>query len=475
MIIGLLFILPANSFAETGRYSYLNPSQTEAFKLICKMDFENAKHFLAASKHNSPLNPYNFYVQSFALTIELVLDGDRYKYLKSKSFEGKWLDSLNKLEYSVERQHVIASVKLHWALLKAVFGDGLAAAWNIRQAYLMLGELNKKRPDFAPAFVYYGALNVVLSSMPASYHWAAQLVGLTGDQQKGMVLIAKSKGVHEIADFEANIANLILKSHLEYPRKEVLDLANSIAGEFKNFDLVSLLIGWLYNKNYNSEGAKKIIQSITSARGATLVSHVMGVACFQTLDFNQAKKYFLKFLKETKGNSLKKDSYYRLSLIAITERDSIAVSKYKEKIKKAGSDNIFADKYAMVLSSYPNFAPAFILGKSSFEGGLFAQSMNYLNQFQPVTPMQKAEKKYYIGRIHESQGNYSQALIFYDESVKISPNTFYIGPLACIYGMKLSKSMNDLKMLSVLNGKFKKFNKYDFQKSIEDRANKINK
>jgi tetratricopeptide (TPR) repeat protein len=471
--LGYVIFCSNNCIANSIASSYLNPIQTVAFKLFWSMEYDLAKQELAKAKKKSPSDPYNFFVQSFGLAVELVTEADKHKYLQYKPLEDAWLDSLRKMPHSPQRQHVMASVKLHWAMLKSAFGDGLSAAWNIRQAYILLGELNRKYPNYKPAYVYYGALNIVLSSIPDNYQWAAQLTGLVGDEAKGFQMLEKARESDPNLTLEASVALLVLKNQLEYPRKDIQKSASFIVNQYKGYDLISLLVAWIYNKGNSSVDAKFLISTLSAKNGTSLIAYTSGVAHLQTMEYTKAKSDFMKFLKESKGNALKKDTYYKLSQIAILENDSLAIMKYLEKIKKVGNDNIFVDKYALLMARYPHYTRSFLIAKLYNDGGLFMQSIASFQHVTPTNSMQKAEKYFYLARAHENLADAKQAMYYYEECAKTSPHTFYIGPLACLYVAKISLLNKDkhhaLAYINKLNG----YKNYDFEKSIEARGKKL--
>ena len=472
-ILILFLIRSFQSFSKQPEYEvnnsdYLNPLQSKAYQHFWSMEFDLARQELSKSK--SPQDPYNFFVQSFGLAVELVLEGDKYKYFKHKSLENKWLDSLSRMKDSPQRQYAIASVKLHWALVKSVFGEGLSAAWNIRQAYQILGEVHKKYPDFKPVYVYYGVLNVALSSIPDSYQWAAQLTGLVGNQAKGLQLLEKAKDSDPNRYLESSVALLALKSHLEYPRKEILAIGELLSIKYKGFDVMTLIVSWIYNKNNHSKEANALLSLIKGNKGTALVAHTKGVACLQTLDYTKAKNEFLKFLRETKGNSLKKDTYYKLSQIAILENDTLNLSKFKEKMEKNGNDNLFADKFALLMLKYPHYPRQMLLAKLYCDGGLFEESIAAFKLFEPSRALHKAEKYFYMARSFENLNELQKAIHYYNECDKVCHSTFYIGPLACLRLANIANQRQDSKLIQSYLKRLDRYKNYDFKKSIDNRA-----
>jgi hypothetical protein len=473
--ITILSIFTAQNLSTASNKStYLNTYQSNAYRLFWQMEFDLAKIELSKSKHSAPNDPYNFLVQSFGSVIELVAVGDRYKFQQNKILEHKWLDSLSTLKDSPQKEYVIAAVKLHWALAKAVFGDGFSAAWNIRQSYIMLGEINKNNPKLLPASIYYGVLNIALSNISESYHWAAQLTGLIGYENKGLqILESMSQSSDNDIALEASIFLLVIKSHLEFPRKEILDDANFIISKYKHYDLVSLLVAWIYNKNNYSKEAKILLSSMSSSHTSALITHTMGVANLQTMEYKLAKNEFLKFLKESKGNSLKKDTYYKLSQIAILEVDSVTANKNKSMIKKVGDDHLFADKYAQTMTNYPLCNRTSLIGKLYLDGGLFEKSISQYLLFRPNTQAEKAEKNYHLGVNYEKMNDIQNAMKFYGECARYCPKNFFYGPLACVKLMKISMDYKDKTNALLHEAKLQTFKNYAFKKQITEKSKKI--
>lgn len=127
------------------------------------------------------------------------------------------------------KNFLIAESKLHWAFLKLKFGNEVSGAWDLRSAYNLLTENLKKYPNFKPQLKSLGLLHVLIGSVPSSYKWITNVVGMNGTVAQGLNEISQcAKDPNEFS-FEAQLYEFLIKIYIQKNRlKPYLILRNFI-------------------------------------------------------------------------------------------------------------------------------------------------------------------------------------------------------------------------------------------------------
>jgi tetratricopeptide (TPR) repeat protein len=472
LLFPCLLLLLLGSHQELMAKDFFTKQQTEVYFLYWDAQFDEADELLAKDAKTNPADAAYYVLKSTGLTLQLMLEGNMNRYYQFKKKEKEWTDSLEIVRDEASRLYAQAIVKLHWALLKTLYGEGLSGAWAMRQVFLSLKQINTKYPLFMPAKVYYGALQVATANIPDSYQWAAQLAGLKGNEQQGWLLLkmAQSKP-QSVEAFEATLFTLVLKNYLEYSRAEVLVHVKQLS-EAHRCHLLYLMLAWACDKNNASAKAHELLMDCKVAY--TFHYYVRGVNAMQRLQLDEAKSHFTRYLKEDKSRNYRKDILYRLSLIAHLQGDSLLATRYRERLKKQGNDLFYADKRAakQVFLPYPNHDLQ--IAKWVFEGGDHQRSLQMLNLFTPADPSLSLEKQYLIARNYHVYDDLDEAIKHYKMVAEKCPKEgVYLGPMSCLQISTLCFAQGRKPLCLAYLDLLGRFRNYEHQKYIQDKASSL--
>ncbi len=452
---------------------FYTKGQKEVYFLLWDLKFEQANALLAQESQRYPSHPANWVLKSLGLTFLLLLEGDNLHYYQAKEKENQWLDSVSLGKKDAKHAYAKALIKLHWGLLKTVYGEGLSGALAMRQVFLQLKQ-HKKGQSSPHDNVYYAAFEVALSNIPEQYQWAAQLVGLQQDEKEGWSILERTRHDHdEVVTFEAKLFSLLLKNYLQYPREEIIASCSELSAAYPQKG-VQLVCIWLFDKCNASGKAKELLPRLEEKGQYPYFHYIKGLTAYQLLEKENAKNEFLKYVGQSKSVHYKKDALYRLSLLYGLEGDSIKSEKYKERVKKQGSSFYYADKQALKMAYKQNPASALLLAKMAYEGGLFSVSLDHLATFSPKELRIQVETYYLKAKNYQGMGNEEEAKRYYRNAIQACPREgLYYGPMACWYLAKEAKKKGDLGLMNRYLDTLGLFKNYEHRKDIQEKVVKL--
>lgn len=446
--------------------------QQDIYFLYWNLEFDKAEPLLVQDIRTHTLRPEHLRLKSTGLTLQLLLKGDKYSYFRYKGIEDKWIDSLKKMPEDASNLYTRAMIKLHWAVLKTAYGEGLSGAWSMRSSYLQLKEIHQKWPQYLELYPYLGALEVALSRVPESYQWATELAGLEGNEKRGIDLLKNSQKGSPISTFEADFLSLLLKHYMEVPREELLPVCERLHVQYP-YKVVQLVAVWLYNKNNASERANLLWPNLEKGTSYPYFHYLKGITLLQTLHLKEAQLQLEQYVTLSKSANYKKDALYRLSILYGLQGDSMKAARYKERVKKLGNAVYYADKQAQkwaLIKHGPSYK--LILAKWAFDGGAFASSLDVVNEMP--RGKEELDKVYLRARNYDLLGERKESIEYYKKTIVLCPKEgVYLGPMSYLHLATLEKEKGNVALMNAYLESIKQFKNYDHKKSIQEKGEKL--
>lgn len=415
-----------------------------------------------------------FVLRSLNTTIRLLLEGDKIKYYQRKLHYDKWVDSLENCPKDARYFHGLALLKLHCALLKVSFGENLSGGLQMRQAYLQFKKNVANPVHLSEDELYEGAFLAALSNIPDNYQWAAQLIGLEGNEEAGFAKLQKvSKGKETIASFEAKLFTVVLKNYLQFPRSEIVSETKALS--VYSSRVADLLCVWLYNKNNASKEALGLLQE-RHWPSFPYLDYVQGVTLFQLMDLETAEKYLIGYVSSTKSAYYRKDCFYKLSIMYELSGDSAKAFRYREKVKKLGSDVYYVDRQAVKKVYKNERLPSELLrAKIAFDGGEFETSIHCLFQLNNQASI-ALERNYLLARNFELLGGKLQATAYYKKVLAQCPKQGnYKGPMACLHLAEMAVVEKKKAAALTYLSQVEHYSEYEHKSTIRHKVGKLRK
>jgi hypothetical protein len=164
----------------------MNSNMRQAYSHIMTLDFELAQKILTQEKISNNRNGIIFLNENYIDFLTILIGEDVNHYNHSKSNKNKRLNALKKLNpnspYYLYSQ---AEIYIQWAFARIKFKEYLLASYELQKAYKLLKRNNQLYPDFILNKKSLGLLHVLIGSIPETYDWILNIVGVEGGVNMG--------------------------------------------------------------------------------------------------------------------------------------------------------------------------------------------------------------------------------------------------------------------------------------------------
>lgn len=460
---------------------------TKAYEFTMRLNFTKASSLLAEEKTKNPDNQVPLYVESQMDFLKSFISENPKdaEGLKTRN-DARILQLTNYKSKSPFRNFFIAEMYLQKAIANIKAEEYFTAAYEVRKSYKLLEENQKKFPDFKPDLRGLGMIHAAIGTIPQSYKWTANMVGLTGTIKQGIdelkELLAATSHDHECAFLRDETILLLTFTELnlgkekdkemmrkrfygikEIPEKPLIQFAKSIfhfsVGE--NDSVIYLL------SNRSRDGDAMMV---------SYLDFMEATARLNNLDFS-SEKIFLNYINTFKGNNYIKATWQHLAWIRLLQGDQPGYKNYINKFVTTSKSGDLADEDKIAVKEaetgeIPNLT--LLRSRLLFDGGYYNRALSELAG-KPMTlfPLQRdqLEFTYRLARIFDKSDKKDKAIPFYEQTIKNgAAYEYYFAAnsalsLAQIYedsGDKIKATYYYRKTLSMHN--------HDYQNSIDQKA-----
>jgi tetratricopeptide (TPR) repeat protein len=427
-LLGLFLLF---TFSVTGRQKVydFNPRCQQAYEAIMQLRIATGIAILEQEKKAHPDNLIPYFLDNYADFFILFFNEDPVLYAKRKDLRDERLSMMEdgpaNSPYYLYTQ---AAIRFQWGMIRLKFNEKWDAVWEIRKAYVMLKDNQKKFPQFMPNNMLVGAMQTVFGTIPEGYRWISNILGLKGSLKQGM------QQVQQAIDSNSDVAVLFkpeayyyycyLKLFIENKPEDVWAFIQQHQLDTKNNYLFALMIA---NISMNNQKAAIGIKILTERNDSVqyedipYCNYLMGELKLSRQD-EDANIYLQRFLEKFKGKFYVKECLQRLSWYYYLHGNTEMANKYRKMILTRGNTETDADKQALKdakSGKWPN--PLLLKARLLSDGGFFAEALKLL-QPKKAADFDRMEDKleyaYRLGRIYDETGMDDNALLMYQVTVK---------------------------------------------------------
>ncbi|MDG2139351.1 MAG: hypothetical protein P8J77_04035 [Flavobacteriales bacterium] len=369
----------------------MNNNMREAYSNIISLNFQLAQEMIDQEKISNPENGLIYLNENYIDFLTLLISEDKSLYSSRKLNKNRRLNNLRKnnkeTPYYLFSQ---AEIHLQWAFTRIKFKEYFLAAYELQKAYKLLKKNNQLYPDFMLNKKSMGLLHVLIGSVPDSYDWVLNIIGIEGNINVGFnelySFLDYSERTNKYRIYENE--TLFLLSFLEMNMNNDLKACEILLDKIKSCCLKDNLLVFcaarLSNKLGNNDETINILERrkfSDSKFQFHYLDYLYAMSKFYKLEFNSAKEYFLKFTSNFKGKNYIKSAYHKLSLIAFLE-DSLAQREYYHaRILNYGEKLIDEDRQAENdIQNDIVINRDLLIARILFDGGYYNETLNKLNK-----------------------------------------------------------------------------------------------
>ncbi len=477
----LVLSLALNVSARQKVYDF-NTRCEQAYDAIMQLRLDAGKALLEEEKKEHPDNLMPYFLEDYADFFPLFFNEDASEYSRKRSLRSFRLDKMS--EGSADSPYYLytqAAIKFHWALVKVKFNEKWDATWEIRKAYIMLKENQRRFPNFIPNKLLLGTMQTVFGTIPEGYKWITNILGLKGSIKDGMENVNAfiESNAPEAKQFreESYYFYCYLMLFIVNKPEDTWQFLNRKQLDTKNNYLFALMVANLALNNQKASVGLKVLQERNGSEDYADIqyyNYVYGLLKLTRLD-SDAHIYLERFVNSFKGKFYVKECLQRLSWYYYMEGNQAAANKYREMIFKRGGTETDADKQALKEAESGKWPNPFLLRvRLLSDGGYFPEALKLLltKKAADFAGMdEKLEYAYRLGRIYDETGQDDKAIQMYDVTVKVGTNRpeYYAARASLQMGYIFEKRNEKAKAIQCYQ-KCLDMRGHDYKNSLDARA-----
>ena len=481
LIVCLVLLIP---FISTGKgFFKVTPNIEKAYKKTLELRLGEANTYLDNERKLRPDNRLIQHIENYIDCINVIVE-DRIHLFNR--LEGNKDIRLSKIKKSNKNSpyylYLQADIRIQWAMARVRYGEYLTAFSEIRKAYRLLHENQKKYPNFMPNQKSLGIIHTLIGSMSDKYGWSLSLLSLKGSIEQGL---AQLKYVVDYSQSHPEFmygkeTKLIYGMMLLYQGNKSEKAWKIIqAKEFKpHQNIVDCYFKAVMARETNRNDV--MIQTLKNKpiakeiRSFPILDYMIGIAKLNRQD-KDANLYLNRFIKNYKGRTLVKFTYYQLAMHHYLEGNEAQFLSYYKLVRTKGSSSIDRDKKALrdaVAGKRPN--KVLLKANYLFEGGYYNKADDWLNRYSVSNFTSKKNKTYYyylLGRIHQGKKSNDKAVQYFKKAI----DSGYHDPAyyACNAALQIGLIYEDNKMGASAKRYFKlcrKIKPEEYKSSLHSKA-----
>lgn len=426
-LIFSLLALPEIAFAE--KYFDFSASAKDAYRKVTSLRFVEARTALDQLQRGEPDNLMAIYLENYLDFFTIFVNDNKEEYKRlAKNMEPR----LDKIARGPSNSpwflYTQAEIRLQWAITRSRYGDYLASMSDIKQAYALLEENQRKFPDFAPNKKSLGIMHALIGNVPEEYRWAVKaLGGMDGSLEQGMRELEEALAYAKKNDFifedETVVAYALLQLYLNnkgdlawktLKNSKLTPKANPLAA----FAMATVAM----RTGQNDEAIRLLQESPADTQYAPFAyrNYLLGLAKLRRLD-TDANKSLELFINNFKGENGLKEAYQKLAWYHLALGNDNGYRTYMGYVKLKGSANSEADKAALREAEKGEMPDQRLLkARLLFDGGYYQRAYDLLknNAADYAADRKKnLEYAYRLGRITHLMGKSDDAIRLYTQAM----------------------------------------------------------
>lgn len=408
-----------------------------AYQSILSLRLNEGKALLQAEQKKNPDNLIVDFLENYHDFLQVYLSDTRDEFEKRRKEKDLRLAQLATgnpaSPYCLYSQ---AEVSIQWAALNIRFGEYLNAVTDIRRAYKLLEQNEKKFPQFAASKKTLGLLYSLIGSVPDKYKWAVSLLGMSGDINKGLQMLQQLVNAEPdnfLFKEETAIIYSMLLLNLQNDAEQAWQVLQQQSFPVKNNLLTTYVVAYVgIHGKHPAEALKALENKPRGNEYATFsfLNYLQGLAMLQTLDMKAADK-FKQYINVYKGDAHIKSAYQKIAWCYLLQNDTVSYRYYINNAIGLGTDLLDADKQAKQEATTGKLPHVGLLkARLLFDGTSYNKALQELQNCNPSTLKSSecnAEYNYRMARIYQELNESTKALDYYltaIESGKALPRYF---------------------------------------------------
>lgn len=427
-ILIILLLLPVGQLTAA-KYFDFSLAARDTYHKITSLRFVEAHAALDALQRSEPDNLMTIYLENYLDFFTVFVNDNKAEYQRlAKNMEPR----LDKIARGPANSpwflYTQAEIRLQWAITRSRYNDFLTSMSDIKQAYALLEENQRKFPDFAPNKKSLGVMHALIGNVPEEYRWAVKsLGGMDGSMEQGMRELEEAIAYSKKNDFIFEDETVVSYAFLQLFLNNRGDIAwNTLKNSKltpKTNPLAAYAMATVAMRTGQNDEAIRLLQE-SPAGGQYAPFHygnyLLGLAKLRRLD-SDANKALEAFVNNFKGENGIKEAYQKLAWYHLSLGNDNGYRTYTNYIKIKGASTSEGDKAALREANSGEMPDQRLLkARLLFDGGYYQRAYDLLknNAADYAADRKKnLEYTYRLGRITHKMGKTQDAVRLYTQTV----------------------------------------------------------
>ncbi len=425
----LFFLCLHHNTLFAGKYFDFSTSAKAVYHQALSLRLTEARNGLAQMKRDEPDNLMAVYLENYVDFVTIFANDSESEYQRlSKNMDAR-LDKISRGDrQSPYYLYTQAEIRLQWAVLRFRFSDFMSGVSDVKQAFALLEQNQKKHPDFIANKKSLGLLHAMVGNLPDDYKWVVRgLGGMNGTTEQGLKeleeVMAYTRQHEFIFEDEAVVIYTFLQLYLNNkPAIAWSTIKNSKLNPTTN-PLAAYTLAMVAMRADQNDEAVRILQNFPSGEAYHSLYqryYMLGLAKLRRLDAD-ANLALEQFLKNYKGENGVKECYQKLAWYSLIQGNQSGYNLYMKQALEKGADNSEPDKAALQEAKSAEI-PDTRLTKARllFDGGYYQRAYDLLKNIESEYSANRKlslEYTYRIGRVTHKMGKSSEAIRYYQKTI----------------------------------------------------------
>ncbi len=425
-----LLFLYISSICHAQDYCTFDPDVQNIYTHIVNLELTQAKTNLGNKARFSDNKAY-LLLENEIDFYTLFIYEQASEFQKRKSAKNNRLKQIEQSSLGIEwKRFLKAEILLQWSLIYFKMQEDFKAFQSIRESVSLLEENVREFPYFIYSYKSLGVLHTLLSTIPDDFKWAAKLLGLEGNLQKGKTELEKyihaAVTQQDIFLTESYAAMSFIIAYLENrPDKAYQYWIDNLSKTPPNALLLMLQCKLALKAGYN-DAAILALQSLSHLEKQKLpyLYFLSGLTYLHKLD-PRASEQFTLFLKLHQGTSYIKETYQKLAWAALLKSDTGMYRLYISNCLIKGNEITDEDKQAKHEAQSGRIPDGHLLKARLLSDGSYSKKaydlLAPLKSKYYADPENQLEYAYRAGRISQMNEEPEKALQYFKDVLRFDP------------------------------------------------------
>jgi hypothetical protein len=473
----LLFLLPGSQVSAA---SYFNLPLTNAYQEILKLKLGYGRAQVQQQLKADQKNAAAILVANYPDFLTICVQQDPNAYDGLIAAQEQRLEKLAALQDGSEwTAYGLAEVRMQLAVSELLSGDRLAAAWDLRKAYLQYAANAKRFPDFVPNKKTLGVLQVLIGSIPDTYKPFLNIIGMKGSISAGMANLKIAATKPNPFQEEAQLLQALLIQLLDPEQNEqALQLSKQLTRKQPDNLLYNFVAIFFSKKSKESELALHYYQRRPTGKqyaSFPYLHHMVADLYLYRGDYERSIEENRLFLAQHKGQHYLKSASFKLYLAYWLSGHQPQALWYYNQINEVGKEATEEDKYAAAFKDSQEQPNKYLmLARLRSDGGYYQQALAGLRamELNADTPQPvRAEYYYRKARIYHGLKDMQQATRYYDTTIAVCGNSsLYFAPHAALQLGYIYQENNQISKARAYYNKALSYKDHAYKNSIDAKA-----